>query len=135
MWLRPKIYKENRQADKIIVENKNIQALMTKHFIRSFSDSLLLFRNNNIITQQQFIFVCINNNYKNILDLLKCYIVSAIQQNISDIGTDNVLSRTKIFRHCNYAFRVCICREQKYTVENKNTWEQTRKQFNVTQKQ
>jgi hypothetical protein len=28
--LRPKIYKQNRQAIWIIVENKNIQALMTK---------------------------------------------------------------------------------------------------------
>jgi hypothetical protein len=50
MWLRSKIYKENRQAIRIIVENKNKQALMTKHFIQSFSDSLLLFRNNNIVT-------------------------------------------------------------------------------------
>jgi hypothetical protein len=37
--------------------------------------------------------------------------------------------------HCNYALRERICWEQKYTVENKNTWEQTRKHFNVTQKQ
>ncbi len=51
MWSRPKIYKGNRQAIRIIVENKSIQALMTKHFIRSFSDSVLLLRNNNIITQ------------------------------------------------------------------------------------
>ncbi len=54
MLLRPKIYKENQQAIRIIVENKNIQALMTKHFIWSFSASLLLLRNNNIITQWQF---------------------------------------------------------------------------------
>jgi hypothetical protein len=33
MLLRPKIYKENQQAVRIIVKNKNIQALMTKHFI------------------------------------------------------------------------------------------------------
>ena len=51
MLSRSKIYKENQQAVRIIVENKNIQALMTKHFIQSYSDSLLLFRNNNIITQ------------------------------------------------------------------------------------
>jgi hypothetical protein len=51
MWSRPKIYKGNQQAVRIIVENKNIQALMTKRFIQSFSDSLLLFRNNNIVTQ------------------------------------------------------------------------------------
>jgi hypothetical protein len=51
MLSRPKIYKENRQAVRIIVENKNIQALLTKHFILSFSASLLLFRNNNIVTQ------------------------------------------------------------------------------------
>ncbi len=51
MLLRPKIYKENRQAVQIIVKNKNIQALMTKQFIRSFSAGLLLFRNNNIVTQ------------------------------------------------------------------------------------
>jgi hypothetical protein len=51
MWSRPKIYKGNQQAIRIIVKNKNIQALMTKHFIRSFSDSILLFRNNNIVTQ------------------------------------------------------------------------------------
>ncbi len=51
MLSRPKIYKENRQAVRIIVENKTIQALMTKHFIQSFSASLLLFRINNIVTQ------------------------------------------------------------------------------------
>jgi hypothetical protein len=51
MFLRPKKYKENRQAVRIIVENKNIHALMAKHFIRSFSASLLLFGNNNIVTQ------------------------------------------------------------------------------------
>jgi hypothetical protein len=33
MLSRPKIYKENQQAVRIIVENKNIQALMTKDFI------------------------------------------------------------------------------------------------------
>jgi hypothetical protein len=127
MWLRPKIYKENQQAVRIIVENKNIQALMTKHFIRSFCNSLFLFRNNNIVTQLQFIFVCINNYYRNILDLLSCYLVSAIQLNRSDNSTDNVPLRTKIYRHCNYAFRVRICREQKYTVDNKNIREPTRK--------
>ncbi len=51
MLSRPKIYKENLQAIRIIVENKNIQALMTKHIIQSFSASILLFRNNNIVTQ------------------------------------------------------------------------------------
>jgi hypothetical protein len=51
MWSRPKIYKGNQQAVRIIAKNKNIQALMTKHFIRSFSDSLLLLRNINIIKQ------------------------------------------------------------------------------------
>jgi hypothetical protein len=51
MLSRPKTYKENLQAVRIIVVNKNIQALMTKHFIRSFSSSLMLFRNNNIVTQ------------------------------------------------------------------------------------
>jgi hypothetical protein len=33
MLSRPKIYKGNQQAIWIIVENKNIQALMTKQFI------------------------------------------------------------------------------------------------------
>ncbi len=33
MWLRPKVYKGNQQAIRIIVENKNKQALMTKQFI------------------------------------------------------------------------------------------------------
>jgi hypothetical protein len=37
--------------------------------------------------------------------------------------------------HHNYALGERICREQKYTVENKNIREQTRKYFNVTQKQ
>ncbi len=108
---------------------------MTKHFIQSFSASLLSNRNNNIVTQWQFIFNCINNYYKNKLNLLKCFIVSAIQQNRSDIGTDNVPSRTKIFRYCNYAFRVRIFWEQKYTVENKYIRQYTIKQFNVTEKQ
>ncbi len=31
--LRPKMYKQNKQVVWIIVENKNIQALMTKQFI------------------------------------------------------------------------------------------------------
>ncbi len=31
--MRPKVYKQNRQTVWIIVENKNIQALMTKQFI------------------------------------------------------------------------------------------------------
>jgi hypothetical protein len=65
--------------------------------------------------------------------MLYC-ICNRIKQ-ISDIGSDNVLSRTKTYRHRNYAFRVRVCWEQKYTVENKNIREQTRKQFNVTQKQ
>ncbi len=51
MWSGPKLYKGNQQAIRIIVEIQNIQALMTEHFIRSFIDSLLLFRNNNIVTQ------------------------------------------------------------------------------------
>ncbi len=51
MLLGPKIYKENQQAIRIILENKNIQALMTKHVILSFSASFLLFRNNNNVTQ------------------------------------------------------------------------------------
>jgi hypothetical protein len=51
MLTRPKIYKENRQVVRMIVENKYIQALMTKHFIQSFSASLLLFRNNYNVTQ------------------------------------------------------------------------------------
>ena len=37
--------------------------------------------------------------------------------------------------HRNYALRERICREQKYTVKNKNIQEQTGKQFNATQKQ
>jgi hypothetical protein len=37
--------------------------------------------------------------------------------------------------HCNFALRERICREQKYTVKNKIIQEQTRKHFNVTQKQ
>ncbi len=135
MLLRPKIYKENRKAIRIIVENKNIQAIMTKHFIWSFSASLLLFRNNNIVTQWQFIFNCINKYYKNILNLIKCFIVSAIQYNRSDIGTDNSPSRTKIYRYRSCAFRVCIFWEQKYTVKNKNIREYTRKWFNVTEKE
>ena len=51
MSSRPKLYKGNQQAVRLIVKNKNIQALMTKHFIQSFSESLLFFRNNDIITQ------------------------------------------------------------------------------------
>jgi hypothetical protein len=51
MLLRPKIYKGNQQAVWIIVKNKNIQSLMTKQFIQSFSNSLMLLRNNNILTQ------------------------------------------------------------------------------------
>jgi hypothetical protein len=42
MLLRPKIYKGNQQAIWIIVESLNIQAVMTKQFIRSFSQSLLV---------------------------------------------------------------------------------------------
>ncbi len=80
-------------------------------------------------------FVCIRNYYESILDLLEYYNITVIQWYRSDIGSDDVVSRTKIYRHRNYAFCVHICWEQKYTVENKNTWEQTIKQFNVTQKQ
>jgi hypothetical protein len=49
---RQKIYKQNRQTVWIIVENKSIQAFMTKQFIWSFSYSLMLHRNNNIVTQK-----------------------------------------------------------------------------------
>jgi hypothetical protein len=80
-------------------------------------------------------FVCTRNYYESILDLFENYIISVIQYYRSDIGSDNVLLRTKIYRHCNYPFRVRICREQKYTVKNKNIREQTIIQFNVTQKQ
>jgi hypothetical protein len=55
--------------------------------------------------------------------------------NRSDISSDNVQLRTKIYMHRNYALCECICQEQKYTVKNKNIREQTRKHFNVTQKQ
>ncbi len=41
MLSRPKMNKGNQQAIRIIVENTNMQALMTKQFIRSFSHSLL----------------------------------------------------------------------------------------------
>ena len=51
MLPRPKIYKGNQQAVRIIAENKNIQSLMTKQFIRLFSNSLLLPRINIIVTQ------------------------------------------------------------------------------------
>ncbi len=47
---------------------------------------------------------------------------------------DNVVLKTKRYRHHNYALRYCICQEQKYTVENKNIRKQTEKQFNVSQK-
>ncbi len=47
MWLRPKIYKGNQQVVRLIVKNKNLQALMTKYFFWSFSESLLVFGNNN----------------------------------------------------------------------------------------
>jgi hypothetical protein len=79
MLSRTKIYKQNRQAVWIIVENKNIQSLMTKQFIQSFSNSLLLLRNNNIFTQYQFMFVCIRNYYESILDLLEYDIITVIQ--------------------------------------------------------
>jgi hypothetical protein len=51
MLTTPKIYKGNQQDVWIIVENKNIQALLTKQFIQSFSNSLLLLRNDNTVTQ------------------------------------------------------------------------------------
>jgi hypothetical protein len=51
MWSRHKIYKGNQQAVRLIVNNKNIQALMTKQFIRSLSKSLLFCSNSNIVTQ------------------------------------------------------------------------------------
>jgi hypothetical protein len=51
MLSRPKIYKGNQQAIWIIVENKNIQSLITTQFIQSFSNFFLLLRNNNIVTQ------------------------------------------------------------------------------------
>jgi hypothetical protein len=78
-------------------------------------------------------FVCTRNYDKNILDLLKYFIVSVTQKYRSDIGSDIVLSRIKIYRHHNYAFHVRICWEQKYTVENKKIQEKTIQQFNVTQ--
>jgi hypothetical protein len=49
MSLRPKIFKGNQQAFRIIAKNKNIQALMTKPFIPSFSNSLLSRRNNILL--------------------------------------------------------------------------------------
>jgi hypothetical protein len=70
-------------------------------------------------------FVCTRNYNESISDLFKHFIVSVIQQYRSDIGSDIVLSRTKIYRHCNYALRERIRWEQKYTVENKNTREKT----------
>jgi hypothetical protein len=42
MWSRPKIYKGNQQAIRLIVENKNIQALMTKQFIRSLKKRFIV---------------------------------------------------------------------------------------------
>ncbi len=105
--------KGNQQAVRIIVENKNLQALMTKQLIQSFSNSLLSLRNNIFGTQQQFIFVCIMNYYESIFDLFEHYIITVIQQYRSDIGSDNVLSKKNIYRLCNYAFHVRICQEQK----------------------
>jgi hypothetical protein len=122
MLSRPKIYKEIRLAVRIIVENKNIQALMTKHFIWSFSASLLLFRNNNVVTQWQFIFNCTNNYYKNIYciysnvllylqynktDLISVLTMFHREQKYTGIitmpsvyvffGNKNILLRTKIY--------------------------------------
>ncbi len=51
MSLKPKYTRETVQSVRIIVKNKNIQALMTKQFIWSFSNSLLSLRNTNIVTQ------------------------------------------------------------------------------------
>ncbi len=45
----------------IYFENKNIQALMTKQYIRSHSYSLLYLRNNDIVTQKQYMFVLWQN--------------------------------------------------------------------------
>jgi len=67
MLSRPKIYKGNQQAVWIFVKNKNIQSLMTKQFIRSFSNSLLLLRNNNIVTQKQYMSFVAVTIIKNIL--------------------------------------------------------------------
>ncbi len=74
-------------------------------------------------------FVCIRKYYESILDLHEYYIVSVIQLYRSDIGSDNVQSRTKIYRLCNYTFRVRTCWEQKYTIENKNVQEQNLQQM------
>ena len=57
MLLRHKIYKGNLQAIRIIVENKNMQALMTKQSIETFGCSLLYLRNNDTVTQKQYMFV------------------------------------------------------------------------------
>ena len=54
MLLRPKIYKENRQAVRIIVENKNIQALMTNisfdHLVSVYciSEIIILLHSDNL---------------------------------------------------------------------------------------
>jgi hypothetical protein len=79
MSSRPKVYKGNQQAACIIIKNKHIQALMTKQYIRSFSDSLLLLRNNNIVIQQQFMIVWMRIYYESTLDLFEYNIVSVIQ--------------------------------------------------------
>jgi hypothetical protein len=55
MWSRPKIYKGNQQAFRLIVENKNIQALMTKklfhHLVKvyCFSVTIILLHSDNLI--------------------------------------------------------------------------------------
>jgi hypothetical protein len=54
MWSRPKIYKGNQQAVMLIVENKNIQALMTNilfgHLVRvyCFSGTRILLHSDNL---------------------------------------------------------------------------------------
>jgi hypothetical protein len=53
---RQRLYKQHWQTIWIIVENKNKHALMTKQFIWSLSCSLLLQRNNIIVTKKQYKF-------------------------------------------------------------------------------
>ncbi len=58
---RPNVYRQNRLAMWFYFENKNIQAFMTKQFIRSYSYSLLYLRNNDTVTQKQYMFVLWRN--------------------------------------------------------------------------
>ncbi len=79
---RQKIYKRNWQTICIIIENKNIQPLITKQFIWSFSYSLLLHRNIIIFTQKQYMFYLKSGTVYYIY--IKQFIASAIQYNRSD---------------------------------------------------